>query len=182
VAVRSKVVWGVVLILLASAGSLWGDISAPTIPGKSPSLLELGQPAPAFVAHDPDGKTITLQDYQGRPVIINFWATWCAPCRQEMLDLQKVYDAHRAAGLTVLAVNQDQQDRVEMVRSYCATLGVTFPPLLDPNGSIATHYSVIFLPSTVFVHPSGAVAAVHRGPMTQAQVERYLAAIMPQPG
>ena len=179
---RGMAVLGVVLILLAFGGSLWGDMSAPTMPGKSRSLLAPGQPAPAFVAHDPDGNTITLQDYQGRPVIINFWATWCAPCRQEMLDLQKVYDAHRAAGLAVLAVSQDQPDKAETVRSYCAELGVTFPPLLDPNGSIATHYSVIFLPSTVFVHPSGAVAAVHLGPMTQAQVERYLVAIMPQPG
>jgi cytochrome c biogenesis protein CcmG, thiol:disulfide interchange protein DsbE len=180
--VHSKAVWGVVWILLALAGSLWGDMSTPTMPGKSRSLLALGQLAPGFVAHDLDGKTITLQDYQGRPVIINFWATWCAPCRQEMLDLQKVYDAHRAAGLAVLAVSQDQQDKAETVRSYCAELGLTFLPLLDPNGSIATHYSVIFLPSTVFVHPSGAVAAVHLGPMTQDQAERYLAAIMPQPG
>jgi peroxiredoxin len=179
--VHGKAVWGGVLILLACAESLWGDM-APTMPGKSRSLLAPGQPAPGFVAHDPDGNTITLQDYQGRPVIINFWATWCAPCRQEMLDLQKVYNAHRAAGLAVLAVNQEPQDKAETVRSYWATLGVTFLPLLDPDGSIATHYSVIFLPSTVFVHPSGTVAAVHLGAMTQTQVERYLETIMPQPG
>ena len=86
---RGMAIWGVVLILLALAGSLWGDMSAPTMPGKSRSLLAPGQPAPAFVAHDPDGKTITLQDYQGRPVIINFWATWCAPCRRRCWTSRK---------------------------------------------------------------------------------------------
>jgi peroxiredoxin len=179
---RGSVVVGVVLTLLVSGGSLWGDTPTPTVPGKSRSPLVPGQPAPAFVTHDPGGKTVALQDYQGRPVIINFWATWCAPCRQEMLALQRVYDIHKAAGLAVLAVSQDQHDKAETVRSYCATLGVTFLPLLDLDGSIATHYSVFLLPSTVFVHPSGTVTAVHLGPMTQAQIERYLKAIMPQPG
>ena len=179
---RGMVVVGVVLTLLVSGGSWWGDTPVPTVPGKSRSPLASGQPAPAFVAHDPDGKTIALQDYQGRPVIINFWATWCVPCRQEMLALQAVYDTHKAAGLVVLAVSQDQQDKAETVRSYCATLGVTFPPLLDPDGGIATPYSVFLLPSTVFVHPSGMVAAVHLGPMTQAQIEQHLKALMPQPG
>lgn len=158
---RGIIVLGVVLALLGSRGSLWGDTPALTVPGKARRPLAPGQPAPAFAAQDPDGNTIALQDYQGRPVIINFWATWCAPCRQEMLALQTVYDTHKAAGLAVLAVSQDQQDKAETVRSYCATLGVTFLPLLDPDGSIATHYSVFLLPSTVFVHPSGTVAAAH---------------------
>ena len=179
---RGITILGVVLTLLAFEGSLWGDMLAPTMPGESRSLLAPGQPAPTFIALDSEGTTITLQDYQGRPVIINFWATWCAPCRQEMLVLQKVYEAHKASGLAILAVSQDQQDKAETVRTYCTALGITFLPLLDPSGSIATHYSVIFLPSTVFVHPSGAIAAVHLGPMTQAQIERSLKTIMPQPG
>ena len=172
---RGIVVVGIVLLLLVSGGSVGGEEkpSGPLVPG---------QPAPAFSAHDPDGKTIALQDYQGRPVIINFWATWCGPCRQEMVVLQAVYEAHKAAGLAILAVSQDQQDRAETVRAYWATLGLTFLPLLDPDGSVAVPYSVFLLPSTVFVHPSGAVAAVHLGPMTQAQMERHLKAILPQPG
>ena len=98
-----------------------------------------------------------------------------------MRDLQTVYDAHKAAGLTVLAVSQDQQDKVEAIRSYCATVGITFPPLLDPDGHVATHYSVFLLPSTVFIHPSGTVTAVHLGAMTPAQIEQYLRAILPRP-
>ena len=178
---RGIVVLGVVLAFLLSGEKLWGD--TPESPGaqKSRGLLAPGQPAPDFVAQDSDGTSMALRDYRGRPVIINFWAMWCAPCRQEMRALQTVYDAHKAAGLAVLAVSQDQQDKGEAVRAYCATLGITFSPLLDPDGSVATHYNVFLLPSTVFIHPSGTVAAVHLGAMTPAQIEQYLRAILPRP-
>ena len=178
---RGIVVLGVVLVVFLSGERLWGDPPESTVTQKSHSLLAPGQSAPDFVAYDPDGVSIALHDYRGRPVIINFWATWCAPCRQEMRALQTVYDAHKAAGLAVLAVSQDQQDKVDTVRAYCTTLGITFPPLLDPDGHVATHYNVFLLPSTVFIHPSGTVAAVHLGAMTPAQIEQYLGAILPRP-
>jgi peroxiredoxin len=98
-----------------------------------------------------------------------------------MRALQTVYEAHKAEGLAVLAVSQDQQDIREAVRAFCATVGITFPPLLDPDGHVATHYNVFLLPSTVFIHPSGTVAAVHLGAMTPAQIEQYLRAILPRP-
>ena len=178
---RGIVVLGVVLVFLVSGERLWGDTPESTGAQESRSLLTPGQPAPDFVAHDPDGIPVALHDYLGRPVIINFWATWCAPCRQEMRALQTVYEAHKAAGLAVLAVSQDQQDKGEAVRAYCTTLGITFSPLLDPDGQVATHYKVFLLPSTVFIHPSGTVAAVHLGVLTPAQIEQYLRAILPRP-
>ena len=178
---RGIVVLGVVLAFLFLGERLWGDTPEPAGMQKSQSLLVLGQPAPDFIIHDPDGISIALHDYRGRPVIINFWATWCAPCRQEMRALQTVYDAYKAAGLVVLAVSQDQQDMREVVRTYCTTLGITFLPLLDPDGDVATHYNIFVLPSTVFIHPSGTVAAVQLGAMAPAQIEQYLQAILPRP-
>jgi len=179
---RGIVIPGVVLALLLAGEWLGGNIPGSTGLGQSRNPLALGQPAPDFVAHGLDGTSITLRDYQGRPVIINFWATWCAPCRREMLALQTVYDAHKTAGLAVLGVSQDQQDKTEAVRTYWTTLGFTFSSLLDPEGSIATDYNVFLLPSTVFIHPSGTVAAVHLGAMTPTQIEHYLRTILTPPG
>jgi hypothetical protein len=99
-----------------------------------------------------------------------------------MRALQAVHEAYyKTAGLVVLAVNQDQQDQEELVRAYWAALRIAFPALLDPDGRVATRYSVFLLPSTVFIHPTGTVAAIHLGAMTLAQIEQYLEAILPQP-
>lgn len=171
------IILGVVLCL--TGGGVEAQVAEVETAKTLPRLLALGQPAPAFVSHDPQGKTVALGDYQGRPVIVNFWATWCAPCREEMHALQAAYDVHQRDGLAVLAVSQDQADRVEAVRAYWIQMALTFVALLDPEGRVATHYSVFVLPSTVFIHPSGTVAAVHRGPLTQAQIERYLKTILP---
>ena len=160
-------------------GRLWGDAPGLAVHKDSRSPLTPGKPAPHFVSRALHGQTVALQDYQDHPVVINFWATWCIPCRKEMPVLQAVYEAHQAAGLVILAVSQDQQLQEEAVRAYSATLGLTFPLLLDPDGSVATRYNVFLLPSTVFVHPTGTITAIHFGPMTQAQIERYLGAIIP---
>lgn len=178
--VRGMVILGVVLVFLVAGEKSWGD--TPGSVGGQPSrrLLEPGQPAPDFVAQTPDGLSVALSNYWGRPVLINFWATWCAPCRHEMRALQTVYEAHKAAGLTILAVSQDQQGMQEVVRAYGVTLGITFPLLLDPEGQMATHYNVLVLPSTVFVHPSGTVTAVRLGALTPGQIEQHLEAILPR--
>jgi peroxiredoxin len=141
------------------------------------SALLVGQQAPDFVAQDARGKTVTLQDYRGHPVVLNFWATWCAPCRQELSELQTMFEAQQAKGLIILAVNQDEDGQKDVVRAYIATQGFTFPTLLDPQGSVAAHYNVIFLPSTIFINATGAIVATHFGPLTHTQLERYLATI-----
>jgi peroxiredoxin len=143
------------------------------------SALAVGQQAPDFVAQDAHGTTFTLQDYRGRPVLLNFWATWCAPCRLELPELQAMYEAHKEKGLVILAVNQDEAGQKDVVRAYVATQGFTFPALLDPQGSVAADYQVILLPSTIFIDVNGAVVATHFGPLTRPQIERYLAMIMP---
>ena len=132
---RGMVILGVVVACLLSGERLWGATPEPTGAQQSQGLLAPGQPAPDFVTHDPDGISVALHDYRGRPVILNFWATWCAPCRQEMRALQTVYEAHKAAGLAVLAVSQDQQDMREAVRAYWATLGCHLPTAPGPRGA-----------------------------------------------
>lgn len=144
----------------------------PLPEGQGP--LQVGDMAHDFFAPDLSGNVVALSDFRGQPVIINFWATWCPPCRVEMPDLQAVYELHQEDGLVILAV--DFQESAETVsRFFYDQMGLTFTPLLDENGRVARQYGVSNFPTTYFVGPDGTVTAVHRGLMTREQIDGYLA-------
>jgi cytochrome c biogenesis protein CcmG, thiol:disulfide interchange protein DsbE len=138
-----------------------------------------GDEAPNFLLEDFDGMPVSLSEFRGRPVILNFWATWCAPCRIEMPELQAVYEKYREDGLVILALDQDEP--LALARTFFYDeMGLTFTPLMDHRSLVAAQYGAFFtLPSTYFVDGDGRVAAVHRGTLTRNQIENYLAQIMP---
>lgn len=138
-----------------------------------------GDDAPNFVLDDFDGIAVSLSDFRGRPVIINFWATWCAPCRIEMPELQAVYEKYQEDGLVILALDQDEP--LEVARAFFYDdMGLTFMPLMDQRNLVAAEYGAFFtLPSTYFVDGQGVITAVHRGTLTRNQIENYLAQTMP---
>ena len=138
----------------------------------------VGHTAPKLALSDFSGRTVTLAAYQGRPVILNFWATWCVPCRQEMPLLQQASETHQHMGLTILGINQDEPERYQAVEAYWVQAGLTFANLFDPDGTTARRYQVFILPSTMFVNTQGRVTAIHRGPLNATQLERYLGKLM----
>lgn len=140
-------------------------------------LPDVGSPAPDFELATVDGGTARLSDYAGRPVILNFWATWCAPCRLEMPELQRAQDEFDAAenGPVVLAINEG--DSAEQVGEFFAEVGLTMPSLLDAEGEVGTTYGAFFLPTTIIIAPDGTVAAVHRGMISRDQLDTYLSGI-----
>ena len=105
--------------------------------------------APAVVGTDLDGHTIRLEDFRGQVVFLNFWATWCIPCRQEMPAMERLYRDFKARGLVVLAVNF--QEDPDAVKAFIRDLKLTFPVVLDPAGVAATAYFVRGLPATSFI-------------------------------
>ena len=142
------------------------------LPG-SGAPLNVGDTAHNFSLPDLDGRQVTLADFQGKPVVINFWATWCPPCRIEMPEFQRVFEEHQEDDLVILAINEAEQS--EVVRSFFYDqMGYTYTPLLDEDGKVAETYGAIGLPSTFFVNADGDVTAVHRGALTQAQLNNYL--------
>jgi peroxiredoxin len=169
----SRTVWlGLVLGL-----SLLGK---PLPAGADGNAVAVGQPAPPFMATDLQGNTVRLQEYRGHPMMLNFWATWCVPCREEMPVLQAAYATHQENGLVILAINQDDKNSQDVVRMYVDRAEVSFRTILDPDGQVATLYKVFLLPSTVFVNAAGTITAIHIGATTQAQLERYLAVTLSQ--
>ena len=156
-----------------------GSETIPTAPSIS-RLLKEGSPAPDFTLKTLDGGTARLSDYTGRPVFLNFWATWCGPCRKEMPEIIAAYKAHQAAGLEVLAINATQLDIVEDVKAFVTEFKMPFPVPLDEDGTVGEAYSVIGLPTSVFVDAGGKVSGVNVGPLTRDVIEKYLADILPK--
>lgn len=156
-----KGVWLLLAVLVLVSGCAGGG-------------LKKGDPAPELVLEDLAGRTVRLSDYRGRPVLINFWASWCAPCREEMPELQKVFAAQGDDGLMILAVNTTFQDRIADVERMRDDLGLTFPILLDRDGKAVAAYRASAWPTSIFVDRQGRIHLVQIGPMTRRFVESVL--------
>ncbi|HLQ59104.1 MAG TPA: TlpA disulfide reductase family protein [Gemmatimonadales bacterium] len=125
------------------------------------------------------GGTVSLTEYRGRPLLLNFWATWCKPCRAEMTDIIAAYNAHKDQDLQVLAINLTDQERMKDVRAFVNELQMPFPVLLDEKGKVRKSYALRGVPTSVFIDSSGVVRFVNPGPITRELIERGLAAILP---
>ena len=118
--------------------------------------------AAEFAVATADGKGFRLNDYRGKVVFLNFWATWCPPCREEMPAMERLYARHRARGFVVVAVSVDADPRV--IAPFLKASGFTFPVGLDPKMDVANAYGVRALPSSFIVDRQGNLAALAMGP------------------
>jgi len=150
-------------------------LAAPTSGGPTATPAPapvVGAPAPDFTLNDLEGNAVTLSDLQGQVVILNFWATWCGPCRLEMPLLQAAYVAHKEQGLVILAIDLD--DPVADVQDYTDSLGLTFPVLLDPGVTIADLYRVRGWPTSYFVNRDGFIDNQRVGALSEGMLTEYL--------
>jgi cytochrome c biogenesis protein CcmG/thiol:disulfide interchange protein DsbE len=168
--------WNGFILGLTFIGGLWIwmsrlPASASTNSGLPPSPRE-GFSAPDFSLDQLGGGQIELSDLRGKVVMINFWASWCPPCRAEMPAIEKVYRTYKALGLEVLAVNATNQDSESSASAFIAEFDLTFPVLLDRTGSVSATYNLHGLPSTYFVDRKGVIrSVVVGGPMSEALIQ-----------
>lgn len=118
--------------------------------------LQVGDLAPEYGAPSLAGDSLSLSDFEGRPVVVNLWATWCAPCRQEMPELQALADRYGDA-LAVVGVSIDRPGAEEDVRGFLAEVGVDFPILLDPRERFVHRFMTIGVPETFLIDADGVV-------------------------
>lgn len=165
--------WLIVLVLFAGAGLLLRrDVGMfQHMPGQG----HIGKQAPDATVVALDGRSQRLGALRGRPVWLNFFATWCGPCKSEMPDIEIEYRRFHRDGLEVVGL--DQQESAELVAAFVRPFGLSFPLVLDHGGAAAA-YGVFAIPTSVFVDRSGVVQAVHIGAMSPAQMEADLRKIM----
>ncbi len=126
-------------------------------------------PAPDFTLQTLDGESVSLSDYRGKLVMINFWASWCPPCNSEMPDLQSYYEKHKDEDFIILGVNYE--DSPDKVQAFVEKYGVTFPILLDSEGQVANLFGIQGLPTSFFVDKEGNVLGYQPGPVTKEMLE-----------
>jgi thiol-disulfide isomerase/thioredoxin len=132
---------------------------------------EKNQPVSEFSLKDLSGTEIRLGDLKGKPILINFWASWCIPCREEMPLIEKYFQKYPQE-LQVVAVNDGESE--EVVRTFAEGLDLSFPILLDPQSDTSRRYNVLGLPTTFFIDKNGILKYQHTGILTEAQLLNYL--------
>lgn len=172
-------------VLLATAGLLLLSLSLVTIQvrGSNAALQispEVGYLAPEFALPDLDGKTVRLADFRGKKgVFINFWATWCPPCRLEMPTMEQVYQEYQSRGLEILAVSIDVGPK-SVVKNFMHELKLTFPALLDPEREVLQRYRIFSIPASFLIDKKGIIRFKELGyrdwtdPESRKELEKIL--------
>lgn len=135
---------------------------------------EVGHPAPDFTLRNLQGNLEGLGDYRNKVIVLNFWATWCAPCLEEMPAFEKLYRRYRSEWMTVLAVSLDKGD-ISKVKSFVDTHNLTFPVLIDSDGAAEKLYPSFTIPFTYVIDKEGKVAARVDGAKNWASSETFAA-------
>lgn len=150
-----------IILLLAGLAWIW---STRTI-GYAQQQDRLAAPqegflAPDFTLNSLTSNETTLSDLRGKPVIINFWASWCPPCRAEMPAFQQTHIEFLSKDLVILGINATNQDQITAVEEFVANNNITFPILLDQNGSVSSLYNLYSLPTTIFIDEFGIIQKI----------------------
>jgi thiol-disulfide isomerase/thioredoxin len=156
--------WGIALVLALAVYVGWQAFSGGP---------EVGSTAPDFTLRTPGGEAVTLSELRGQTVVINFWATWCGPCKREIPDLNAYQEAHPEVRL--LGISVDENLAPAAVEATARRLGAEYTVLLDPFGVASDPYGVSTLPTTVVVDPHGHVTATRIGTVDQRGLERLVA-------
>ncbi len=151
----------------SSTGQRYGPVELPAalVLEETEVSPKEGALAPDFLLETLGGDELRLSELRGKAVVLNFWATWCIPCRKEIPQLVAAYDRYREEGLVVVGVNL--QESASIIRPYAQDFGMQFPIAIDRDGEVADAYRLLGLPTTYFIDRQGVVRSVFRGPFQE---------------
>lgn len=170
---RTFALGGVVAALLLVA-TIWVLTGRDAVP-QGTAMSEVNRPAPTFSTPALDGGAVNLADYSGKVVVLNFWATWCEPCKRELPALEQAHLQYGSEGLAIIGVNLTDDEQAQggdpaTIRAFLEQYGVTYPIALDVEGDVTNAYRVFPLPTSFFIDPQGHIRYVHIGELTLEDV------------
>lgn len=164
---------GILLVMLAAlCYTMYNSVFA-----KQDRVKE-GSIAPNFVLQSVDGERIELKELKGKGVFLNFWGTWCGPCKQEFPYMANQYEVFKDRGVEIVAVNVGESNIA--VKNFMESYGVNFPVAMDKDRQVTEAYDITPLPTTFLINPEGKVIKVIKGTMTERNVYEYMNLIKPK--
>ena len=148
--------------MLAFAGLLAG--CAPPDAGDA-SVVDIGAPAPAYRGQSLSGDSVSLADQRGKVVLLNVWATWCHPCREEIPELRALHDTYRSRGLELIGVSVDAQGNEDGIRDFMKEFQMVYPVWHDPDERVSTQFLVVGVPATFLIDRGGILRWRKTGPI-----------------
>ncbi|MDN4607314.1 thiol-disulfide oxidoreductase ResA [Sporosarcina highlanderae] len=169
---QSRLIFRSVVLLLLAAAIIFSIVSKDKV-----KVLAVGDKAPDFELVDIDGNKHRLSDYKGKGVFLNFWGTWCPPCKREMPDMEEQYKAFKDKGVHVLSVNSGESNlKVETFRDQ---YGLSFPIVIDKTKDIRELYNIQPLPTTFLIDKDGRIQKIIITEMTRDEIISYMESIQP---
>lgn len=137
--------------------------------------IKEGEQAPDFTLNGLDGTPVSLSDFRGKVVVLNFWASWCPPCRVEMPHMQRLYEKYDAKNVVVLGINLTSTEKSsDNAQSFVDEQGLTFPVLLDSKGEVMDNYRIVAYPTTYFIDEKGIIRQVSQGAMNADMLKKAI--------
>ena len=157
---RRRLIASGAVLLFSGPGLVWAEDPFKTLQLFRPTRQ---MTAPDFTVPGLRASLVRLRDFKGQVIVLNFWATWCPPCREEMPSMERLYRRFKSKGFTILALSIDSRAE-EVVGPFVKSFGLTFPVGLDPKMTVAGEYRMAGLPTSILIERGGGIAAVAAGP------------------
>lgn len=174
--VRSALPWIVGAVAIAATAMILVPLFREQTQHQAGPAGTTGRAAPVLELQDDRGASVSLAAYRGKVVLVNLWASWCPPCREEMPDLQRLYARESTKGLVVIGI--DQGESPERARDFAQALGVRYPIWIDGVQAYGRAFAALGLPTTVVLNPQGTIVAGFDGPLTFPQMQEAVAPLL----